>query len=222
MHLITIEPDNDLENPLTAEDWRLVSFHQNHSAFARPDTVGLDFSGLGRLERTRRYTMADLMPAVKDKKLQQKFRHGLAFWLSFYDHSGTCWWRMGEQGPLLAEFRWDGSWIAGFMFYEKRADMLPIKTYEKRGEWVDNLLKTYNLWSNGFCYQYMIEDGDGELIDACSGFYDIDSMAAQITEGIGTNTYRLLGPAAHVLRDRDLRKPPPNGAPHETSSTQAA
>ena len=55
----------------------------------------------------------------------------------------------------------------------------PKKFFEKV---ISQELKDYTAWANGEVYGYILYDKDGEEIDSCGGFYDIEDIRSSLPE----------------------------------------
>jgi len=91
----------------------------------------------------------------------------IPLWL--YDHSGTS-YRTGWTNPFHCP--WDSGQVG--IVALKRADFdLDDKELEKAAE---NIASTYSEWANGECYGYVIEDEEGNDLEACFGYVGLDDV----------------------------------------------
>jgi len=153
---IHLEHDPDLENPSENGDgqWQLYSFSTRHLRYKHPDK----FNNIG---------------------MRRKLQVGLAFMLSYYEHS-LCLWSLAGEGPKCP---WDSVAHAGILVWEEAPSNMGAKTHVARSEDARAFLETYTQWCNGECYSYAIEY-EGEIIDSCCGFYGGDHLFNTIAESI--------------------------------------
>lgn len=101
-----------------------------------------------------------------------KFRNGLAFPLQNFQHSEKQ-WRIGQ----LEEEKIDGVAV-----WEEPISNMGAKTFEDRRKDLQNQLNEYNLWLQGDCYFYCLENGAGEVLDSCGGFIGEDSLLQHLRD----------------------------------------
>lgn len=183
--IVTIDHDQDCENPLEYDGWKLHSFCSRHRNYKHPSELGL---GL--------YLGPDGMPPVENIGLRRKLEVGTAFILSYYEHGDGCWSLKGE-GP---QCRFDSTQIAGLLVWEGKPkdcgwgrELEPDgsllhknfeTTLEARAKNARATLRVYSDWANGHCYQYDIKEYDeeaeeeGEEITSSSGYIGDDVVSA--------------------------------------------
>jgi hypothetical protein len=67
---------------------------------------------------------------------------------------------------------------------------IPNRLIEKT---IDSELETYTSYVNGDVYEFILHDETGEVVDSCSGFYDIEDMREYLPESYkGENLYDYL------------------------------
>lgn len=99
----------------------------------------------------------------------------LPVWL--YDH-GVRAYKAAQENPFLCS--WD-SGLFGYI-YVSRADArkwygvkrLTEKNRLRVLEDLKNQVDAYSQWANGETYGWKVEDPDGEWVESCYGFYDLD------------------------------------------------
>lgn len=194
--IVTIDYDGDLPDP--SEDdgmWKLYSFCTRHSSFKEPEELGL---GRGLDPKTN-------CPKVNNPGLRQKLKVGLAFWLSYFEHGASMFFRKGTQSP--PDMQWDGNKNAGLLVWEHEPSDMGAKTYEDRAKDADAFLRIHNDWANGRGYYFSIEDEQGENIDSCGGYYDSDSdyMLDEIAHELIGHEFEVKGDAGEHFEHK-LRK----------------
>lgn len=85
-------------------------------------------------------------------------------WVRGYEHGGLS---LSTTGGGQYGDRWD-SGIAGFIFMDREGQALVGTPDELVGEVLDGDVETYNAWSNGDVYGYVV-DPDGEN-ESCWGY----------------------------------------------------
>jgi len=154
---VRIEHDQDTENPMTACDgqWTLHSFGRRHINYKDPERLGLS------LERN-----GDGWPIVRNPGLRRKLAVGLAWFVSYYEHSQSMWFLPG-QGPTCP---WDSVKCAGLLVWDHKPGDMGAKTKQDRAKDAASFLEEYTAWCNGECYWYAVEDEEGNTLDSCGGF----------------------------------------------------
>lgn len=186
----------NLENPAEQdEQWTIHSFSSRHVNFKHPDELGIgppDEYG---------------EPIVEDEELKAKLESGLAFFLSYYEHGNSIWFRKGDHRPGV-EYRWDGVRIAGLLVWEHPEDHIGAKTYEERAKDADGFLKAYTSWANGEGYYFAIEDEDGEDVDSCGGFDDSDYMLDEIAPQLVGKEFEVEGDLRRKVKELEAKDEP--------------
>lgn len=192
---LSLHYDGDIENPCDFDGWKLYSFCRRHSNFRHPDDLGL-----GSIDPTTG------LPKITNPGLRNKLKHGLAFILSYYEHGNCLWLLLGDE-PAGVEFRWDGVRLAGLLVWEDKASHLGPRTFDGRRQDAAVFLRTYTAWCNGEGYGYSIEDGHGNHVGSCYGFYggDVKYMFEQIRPQLEDQEYEVEGEAGW-LADHHLSK----------------
>jgi hypothetical protein len=143
-----IVPDQDAENPMTACDnpgIYVVTHHRNY-------VLGTKEDSFNKLE--------DAHSRIEDLKAAgAKF----AYPLYMYDHSGitislspfSCRWDSGQVGMVIINPVEFGN---------------PDLTDEQAKEVAESMVKELDLFLQGECYGYIIEDEAGETVDSCFGY----------------------------------------------------
>jgi len=151
-YTITIEQDPDCEDPSSWDlGWTPYSFSRKHihSNYVSPNQFFI-----------LKYHQ-DVVP--KNIGITRKLEVGTAFILSYYEHGGCSWSLQGEG----AQCPWDSVDVAGILLWEHSPKDLP-KGVVERTKWARSFLNSYNLWLNGECYWFKVEQEDKEL-DSCGG-----------------------------------------------------
>lgn len=192
---ITIEPDEDAENPCDWDGWKVFSFNSRHRrSYAHPEKLGLstalDDHGL---------------PKITNPGLRRKVEVGLAHFLSYYEH-GACMWSLLGGGP---QCRWDSTRIAGLLVWGQPPGNMGNKTREAREKDAAAFIETYTSWCNGSVYGYSINDPEGEIEnEGCWGFYDMDGMFREIKDLVNDREVVFKGRAADLA---EYHWPPKDG-----------
>lgn len=188
---LKLEFDGDLECPNDFEcNWRLHSFSRRHNSYTDVDNfvraeyteeptgrTRTRFTGVLGIDGNEILVQEPIMRDNRtlhpiDDELAAKLESGLAFFLSYYEHGG-CAWSLSDEG-MQCDF--DSVSMAGILVWPHPEDEIGAKSLSDRAEDARGFLKEYNAWANGDGYGYSIEDGDGEDIDSCWGFYGDDYM----------------------------------------------
>jgi len=150
-YIIKIVNDDNPENP--REFYNIGKMYCEHTRY-----------NLGDKEVNQEYSIDEIMELNKEGKI-------IILPLFLYDHSGitmntkgfSCPWDSGQVGFIFAfkedikkEYNWK-------ILTKKRIEM--IEGYLK-GE-----VETYDQYITGNVLGFEIEDKEGEIIDACYGFY---------------------------------------------------
>jgi hypothetical protein len=188
---LILNHDHDLENPCDNDGWKVHSFGRRHANFRDPETLGLSYS----------LDPSTGLPKVMNPGLRSKLKHGLAFFLSYFEHGNCVWFLHGDE-PAGVEFRWDGVKVAGLIVWEGKPGDLGPRTLEARRNDADAFLKTYTSWCNGEGYGYSVEDQDGQHVDSCFGFYgaDVEYMFDQLRPHLNGEHYEVGGDAAWLAK----------------------
>lgn len=178
--ILTIGYDQDVEQPESGYDgWKPVSFCRRHSNFEHPDNYCLN--------------------APENIGLRRKLQVGLAFWLSYYEHS-LCRWSLRGEGPKC---RWDSVDVAGILVWTGKPSGIGAKTYEDRANDARRFLEVYTDWCNSSCYWFSLDDPEGGPLDSCGGFIGTDHLADAINESLEDGDRLIVkGEAADLFRRR--------------------
>lgn len=156
--------DSDVEEPDSGYDgWKLWSFSRKHTNFKHPD----EFTNIGYI---------------------RKFQVGLAFRLSYYEHSGCAWSIRGNSHPMH-RCPWDSVDFAGVLVWTGKPGDIGAKTYDDRLKDASQFIETYNHWVNGNCYWYSLEEEDYHGRDitsmnhcGCGGYIGWDDIKTAIRD----------------------------------------
>lgn len=165
--------DDSPECPVDRDgQWRLISFNRRHFNFQHPQDI--EAAGLG--------FSINADGSTDHVAIHRKLEVGTAFVLSYFEHGNSLWMLADGPIPPAVEFQWDGVRVAGLLIWEHAVGDMGAKTRANRMKDAQGFLDTYNAWANGQVYGYMLETANGEHIDSCWGFYDIDDMIAENIE----------------------------------------
>jgi hypothetical protein len=91
-----------------------------------------------------------------------------------YEHSGVV-YKLGSFSGF------DYSNNGFYIITDKTAKELGVKPkdYEKV---IKDELEVYNKYANGEVYQYCLYDDNGEVVESCGGFYNIDDIKAELPD----------------------------------------
>lgn len=172
--VLTIEHDQDTENPMEYSDWQFISFNRNHIGYENPYDYISSVNQYGE-------------PQPADIGIRRKLACGTAFLVSCYEHSGCSYSLRGEG----MQCRWDTTDIAGILIYTGKLKYLPR---DKREEYARSVLSVYTDWANGNCYWYSLEVGsndidgewESESEDSCGGFIGVDHVLGEIRDSLAS------------------------------------
>lgn len=96
--------------------------------------------------------------------------------VSKFEHSGVI-YRRGERHG------WDEG-VAGFYIVTKESAERLYKdiTDVDFDKVIEQELEVYTAWANGEVYAFILYGDDGEVIDSCGGFFDIDDIKEHLPE----------------------------------------
>lgn len=176
---LTLHHDHDIECPTEYDGWKLHSFSRKHVNFKHPDEFGVRRDG------------------TSDKiGFWRKLEVGTAFILGYFEHGNSMWFHADERpAGTEGDFRWDGVSVAGVLVWEQPVNDLGPKSYDDRKADARQFLKTYTAWCNGEAYGYSIEDEDGESVDSCFGFFDVEHMFEEIRQHTANAEVEVTGEA---------------------------
>lgn len=163
---LTLHYDQEAENPCEHDGWKLYSFCTKHVNFRHPDEFGIRRDG------------------TTDKLgFRRKLEVGTAFVLGYFEHGQSLWFHADERpAGTEGDFRWDGVGVAGVLVWEQPVSDLGPKSFDDRKDDARRFLDGYTAWANGECYGFTLETDDGELIDSCFGFFDVEHMFSEIRQ----------------------------------------
>jgi hypothetical protein len=122
-----------------------------------------------------------------------KVAKGEAYWLSYFEHGNVWWGRKGGEVPAGVEFQWDGREYAGMLIWEGSG---PAPGPDS----ADAFLAEYTDWANGHCFQYYIDNAEGEQVDSLSGLIGAEYAAEVIKAFLGGAPFVAEGEAANILK----------------------
>jgi hypothetical protein len=179
---------DEAEDPHDMGDgiWTLKQFSRRHMHYVDPDDLGIERGPDNAITST-------------DPDLAEKLRNGLAFVVSYYEH-GRCAWSIYGTGP---QCRWDNVGIAGILVWENDPSDMGAETIEERQKDAAAFLDTYTAWCNGDVYGYSITDTEGDIDDACGGYYgpDTEYMLSEIQRAVGGRPVIFTGEAKYLGDD---------------------
>jgi hypothetical protein len=188
---VRIEYDRDTDSPCEGDgNWKVYSFCSLHANYRHP-----------------RELMADpWQDRIPKGWLKRKLNTGLAFQLSYHEHSLCMWFIAGTANP--PDMEWDGNSLAGFAIWEESASHIGAKTYASRKKDCVDFLTEYTDWCNGNCYFYAIEDIHGKEIETACGFIGEASLREGISYGLPNDATkentRIVGEAAGAVDYDDI------------------
>jgi len=165
--LLKIQYDNDVESP---REWtNLGYFITCDNKYNSPDTND-ELQNIVKYTGEQAISQAEHMAMIKKDYKTEKI---IAIYpIVKYEHSGVS-YSLGEKHGF------DYSNNGFYIITDKTLKNMP----EKKKEWeriIKNELETYNQWMNGEVYRFNLYDKNGELIDGCCGFYDIESIREKL------------------------------------------
>lgn len=99
--------------------------------------------------------------------LQKEFHIVLPIYI--YDHSGLAF----STSPFSCP--WDSRQV-GFICYKE--ELSSELTEQMKGTMIDEVDQYHN-YVNGYLYEYLIEDSEGEIVISCGGFNSIDAATQE-------------------------------------------
>lgn len=189
--ILTLHNDHDAENPCDSDGWKLYSFGRKHVNFKHPDEFGVLRDGTSSKVGFRR-----------------KLEVGTAFVLGYFEHGNSCWFHADERpAGTEGDFRWDGVAVSGVLVWEQPVRNLGPKTFDERKADARNFLKSYTAWANGECYGYTLETDDGEPVDSCFGFLDVEHMFSEIRQHTANAEVEVQGEAKWLADYHSVDEP---------------
>jgi hypothetical protein len=186
--VVYVEPDYSAEDPCSYDGWKVHSFGRRHSNYADPRDVGFDDDG------------------QPTEELREKLKKGLAFKLSYFEHS-NCGWSLQGEGY---DCPWDSVNFAGLLVWEQDEGDLGPSTFEERQKDARGFIETYTDWCNGRCFGYRAakvrdcptcgqEEEVDDHVDSCWGFIGAKALLEGIKESLGDGPFDYRGECACVL-----------------------
>jgi hypothetical protein len=193
---LNLEHDPFADDPNNTDGWHLYSFCPKHADCVYPRNVGLSDRYACRTD--------DGFPGVVNPGLRRKLQVGLAYFLSYFEHSSVTWFRAGSRG--FADMRWDGVRMAGLLVWQEQAANLGAKTPNDRAADADRFLEMYSAWANGWCYTAAFYDDGGNHIDGeySYGGVDLESGVMSFLQQHQVRNLRVDGDAAWLAENWNL------------------
>lgn len=184
--VVYVEPHYSAEDPCSYDGWKVYSFSSKHSNYVHPNKFD-------------------------DEELYEKLEAGLAFKLSYFEHS-QCEWSLQGEGY---DCPWDSVSFAGLIIWEQDEADLGPRTVEDRRADARRFLETYTDWCNGRCFGYRAakvrdcpscgqEEEVDDHVDSCWGFIGAESLLEGIKESLGDGPFEIRGESACVLEDSPI------------------
>ena len=184
--MLEIAHDYDVDVPDSGYDgWKLNSFGRKQSNYEDPDKFVKAFD-----RRSRAVTPASI-------GLQRKLNVGLAFWLSYYEHSEGAWSLIGEG----TQDQWDTAYLAGLLIWTGKPGDIGAKTLENRAKDARDFLENYNDWANGNTYWFRLVNEDGDEIESIGGLIGNEALSEVISEELKAGDNVLVEGDAAWLKD---------------------
>lgn len=163
---LVISYDNDTESP---RNWsNLGYFFTMHSRYCSPDSQD---NSLYRIILDTEWSANNSeshMQLIKKEAKEQGINIKAIYPVYCYDHSSIAYHRGTSHG-------WDISNCGFYIVTDETAKEFGAKRkdYEKV---IDQELETYTKWTNGEVYQFILRDEQGNVVDACGGFYSLEDI----------------------------------------------
>ena len=167
-YTINIDYDPSPESPREWDD--LSTIYSNHRRY--------DFDG-HNIEELIEEVGGDVYDNVIPWDLIGKKYYYRKVWM--YDHSGVT-VRTGETNPWgnMGYMAWDSGLYGVIVVEKERAKKeWPENTQERAEKWLDGEIENLDTYCRGEIYGYEVLDADGEVVDSCWGFYDLDECIAE-------------------------------------------
>ncbi len=170
-HKIEVHQYSNVESP---REWdnlgKIICFHQRYALGDKHDINSRNYSSWSELEEAvmREYNPCVMLP------------------LYLYDHSGLR-MKIGSFNGLLPQghAEWDSCQVGWILCTKETArkkygkQRISKKLLEKVKGVLEGEIGTYDQYLRGDVYGYIAKDRNGDIIDSCWGFYDLDYMKAE-------------------------------------------
>ena len=158
---IKIEQDIDSESPRDCDNLgTMICFHKKYNLGDKHKYDPSNYVGWAELE----------------EDIKQQEDAAIILPLSLYDHGGIT---MSVGSPSqFPDAHWDAGYV-GFIVVSKEKvkeeyGNLSQKSLETAERVLRGEVETYDQYLTGDVWQYAIEDGNGEVVDSCCGFFGHD------------------------------------------------
>lgn len=166
-HAIEIYYDEWPESP---RDWEnLCDFVFFHKRYSLPNELGMD---------SERYDSWEEMERDIRKKNDVLF----VLPVSMYDHGGVS---LSIGGPSCP---WDSGYI-GFIVAQKQKvrnaygiKRITQKHKQRALRQAESELRTFDQYVNGEVFDFIVRDGNGDIVDSCGGFFGCDHEASGLLD----------------------------------------
>jgi len=176
---LVIRYDEDIESP---REWGPIGyFFTKSSRYNSPDGKDHELYRIMLEAEEEATDTASHIEAIKRlakkeyKETKDEDLNIVAIYPTYmYEHSNVVYRRGTAKG-----FDYSNN---GFYIVTKKSLNGEKHTTKKLEAIIDGELETYTKWANGEVYGFFLYDQDGEEIDACGGFYDIDDIKEHLPE----------------------------------------
>lgn len=156
--------------PFSPREWdnltKMICFHNRYNLGDKHDYDANDYSGWEEMKKD----------IIKNEKPY------VILPLYLYDHSGitistkpfSCPWDSGQIGFVIVNKEGVDRCMGWKRVTAKRREELERQTI---GE-----VKTYDQYLGGDVYGYKIEDEEGNCVDSCYGFYELDHLKEEVIQ----------------------------------------
>ena len=169
------------EDPWNPREWdnltKMIFFHGRYILGDKHDYKSQDYNGWDEME----------------KQLIEDFKPVVIYKVRMYDHSGIGLSLSADRYPFNCP--WDSGWI-GFILISREdalkaysAKRLTEKIKDRCERILVSEFNTYNEYLQGEVYGYSVRDGDGDIVDSCSGFYGDEGYKECLADGIRLAEY---------------------------------
>ena len=165
---LEITHDHDTENPRKLADM-LGHFVTSERDYFSPDEKDNRYHEAMVNTGENATSLKNHMELIEEEIGKETIR--AIFPITRYEHSIIRYIRGNQEG-------FDYS-IAGFYIVEKNEETKGM-TNKQIENIIDNELETYNAWVNGEVYQYVLYNDEGDVEDACGGFYRLEDITEHL------------------------------------------
>lgn len=169
---LTISCDEDVESP---REWSNIGyFLTKDTRHQSPDGTKIPLYRIMVEQGDKAKDQSDHMARIKREAKKEGINVKAIYPVVKYEH-GDVVYRLGEAHGF------DYSNNGFYIITDESAKEVGTKPKDWKKQ-VEEELKTYTQWCNGEVYYFVLYDEDGEMVDSCGGFYNIDDIKEHLPE----------------------------------------